>query len=173
MESADSALPVDPDVGPDDPGLRLRPRDTLVARWDILAVIALGGALGSLGRWGLSEALPHGSSAIAWSTMITNVVGAFALGALMVLVVDLSPASRYLRPFLAVGLLGGFTTFSTAMLDLRTLLAAEQPSRATGYLFLTLLLGLVAVWLGLVGMRVVTIRLLGSRAGAERRGEER
>jgi CrcB protein len=122
-------------------------------RADVLAVIAAGGALGSLARWGLGEAVPNAHDRVAWSTLTVNVSGAFLLGLLMVLVLDVWPPSRYVRPFLAVGVLGGFTTFSTYMLDTRHLLAAGEPARAAGYLFGTLLAGLVAVWLGVVTAR--------------------
>lgn len=125
-------------------------------RWDIVLVVAVGGALGSLARWGLAETLPHASDRVPWSTLTANVVGAFLLGALMVVVLEVGRPGRYLRPFLGVGVLGGFTTFSTYMLDTRTLLAAGEPLRAGGYLFGTLLAGLVAVWLGVVAARTAT-----------------
>jgi CrcB protein len=160
VHAARDDLPIDSDVAPDDPGLHQQLRETIAGRGDIVAAIALGGALGSLARWGLAQAVPHSSSAMPWSTVIANVAGAFALGALMVLVLDAWPTSRYLRPFLGVGVLGGFTTFSTAMLDLRGLLAEGEPWRAGAYLLVTLLPGLLAVWLGLVAMRSLAPRLV-------------
>jgi CrcB protein len=119
-------------------------------RWDILLVIAAGGALGSLARWALAEAMPHTGAEIAWATLWANVSGAFVLGALMVLVLDVWPVTRYVRPFLGVGVLGGYTTFSTYMLDTRALLVAGQLPQAAGYLFGTLLGGLAAVWAGVL-----------------------
>jgi fluoride exporter len=127
-----------------------RPAVVLRERWDILVVIAIGGSLGSVGRWGVGELLPHGSDAIAWSTMIENVSGALFLGVLMVFVLEAWPTTRLIRPFLGVGVLGGYTTFSTYMLDTRALLAAERFAAAAGYLFGTLAAGLVAVWVGIV-----------------------
>jgi CrcB protein len=88
-----------------------------------------------------------------WSTMTVNVTGAFAIGVLMILVVDVWPPSPFLRPFLGTGVLGGYTTFSTAMLDLRTLLVGGAPGSAAAYLGLSLVLGLLAVWGGMVGTR--------------------
>ena len=122
------------------------PEDALIrSHADVLGVIAAGGALGSVARWAVGEALPAGSHGFPWSTFVENCTGAFALGALMVLVLDVWPPHRYLRPFLGVGVLGGYTTFSTYMLDARDLLA-----------------GLLAVWLGIVGARATV-------AGARRR----
>lgn len=122
-------------------------------RWDVLLVIGAGGALGSLGRWGLAEAMPHAASEVAWATLWANVSGAFVLGGLMVLVLDVWPVTRYVRPFLGVGVLGGYTTFSTYMLDTRALLVAGRLPQAAGYLFGTLVGGLVAVWAGVLVTR--------------------
>jgi CrcB protein len=118
-------------------------------RWDVLLVIAAGGALGSLGRWALAEAFPHGEGHVAWGTFVANVTGALLLGVLMVLVLDVWPPHRYVRPFLGVGVLGGYTTFSTYMLDTRALLASGEVPTALTYLFGTLLCGLAAVWAGI------------------------
>lgn len=147
----------------------------LAARWDILAVIALGGALGSLGRWGLATALPHPATSFPWATFITNVTGCLALGGLMVLT-EVWPPSRYLRPFLAIGVLGGYTTFSAYMLDTRTLLVTGHAATAGAYLAGSLAAGLAAVWAGVVAARSA-IRLARWRArrkaDSERRGGDR
>jgi fluoride exporter len=135
----------------------------LRGRWDVLAVIAAGGALGSLARWALGEAFPHGDGEVAWGTVLANLSGAFLLGVLMVFVLDVWRANRYVRPFLGVGVLGGYTTFSTYMLDTRDLLAAGEPAAAFGYLFGTLLAGLLAVWLG------VAVARAGTAAAVRRR----
>ncbi len=127
-------------------------------RWDILAVIAVGGAAGSLGRWALSEALPHSPGRLPWATWVENVTGALALGVLMVLVLDLWPPNRYLRPFAGVGVLGGYTTFSTYMLDARDLFDAGEPALGLLYLLGTLATGLAAVWVGTLAGRVVVLQ---------------
>jgi fluoride exporter len=153
-QAAAHRLPIDPDVsaGPDEVT-----RDT-ASRWDILLVIALGGALGSLARWALGEALPTQHGSFPWATFLENVTGGFALGVLMVFVVDVWPPSRYVRPFLGVGVLGGFTTFSTYMLDTRGLVAADEAALAAVYLFGSLAVGLLAVWLGIATARLSTAR---------------
>lgn len=164
--------------GPDQPGgdtsewggartrrvLRITVR-VLRSRADILAVISAGGALGSLARWGLTVAWPVRQGGFAWATLLANVSGALLLGVLMVFVLEVWPPSRYARPFFGVGVLGGYTTFSTAMLDTRALLVAGYRAQAVGYLFGGLLAGLLAVWLGMAAARalVVVARLRATR----------
>jgi CrcB protein len=127
----------------------------------VLLVIAAGGALGSLGRWGVGRVLPHRPGEMPWSTVAVNLVGCLAIGALMVVVLEVAPPSRYLRPLLGTGVLGGFTTFSTYTLDAAALVDARRAPAAILYLVGSLLGGLVAVWVGAVLARLsVTV---GSR----------
>jgi fluoride exporter len=159
-------LPIDPDVSARlddvrrDAASRFWPqvRRTLANRWDILLVIAAGGAVGSLARWALGEALAAQRGSFPWATFLENVSGGFALGVLMVFVVDFWPRSRYVRPFLGVGVLGGFTTFSTYLLDTRRLVVADESLLAVVYLFGSLAVGLGAVWLGIATGRLSTAR---------------
>jgi CrcB protein len=157
-------LPVDPDVSapPSAPPLR----DLLTEHAGLLPVIGLGGALGSLARWGLAEALPHRPSEVAWGTVLANVAGSLLLGLLMAFVLDVWSERRYARPFLGVGVLGGFTTFSTYELDARGLLATDRPGLALTYLAGSVLAALLAVTLGLVGGRLLVDRrrTVGGRA---------
>jgi CrcB protein len=167
-------LPVDPDVTREErvpslspravPGAPMRRRTepgvlwarlarAVVRRRDVLAVIAAGGALGSLARWGLAEALPHPPDAFPSATFVANVSGCFLIGLLMVFVVEIWPPSRYVRPFLGVGILGGYTTFSTYMLDARTLLVNGEPQLAGAYLFGSMAAGFCAVWLAILVAR--------------------
>lgn len=127
------ARPDDPDVGP------------LALHGPVVAVIALGGALGALGRLGLNTALPH-AGGFPLSTVLENVVGSLLLGALIVVLTELRPAHRLVRPFLGTGVLGGFTTFSTY--------AVESVTRDAGfvavvYVVATLGLALGAAWCGI------------------------
>jgi CrcB protein len=163
----DNSLPVDSDVPEQSPAAaRRRAHHVLRDRWDILLVIAAGGALGSLARWGLTTAVPYAHGTFAWATAIENVTGAFVLGALMVFILDVWPTTRYVRPFLGVGVLGGYTTFSTYMLDTRMMLVGGEVPAAFAYLFGTLLAGLVAVWIGVLTARAWV-------AAAERRHRRR
>ena len=109
-----------------------------------------------------------------WSTLATNVAGCFAIGVLMVLVVERLSSSRLVRPFFGTGLLGGFTTFSTYAVDTRELLAAGRPAVAAAYLLGTLVLGLLAVVVGTARHRAgaamtLLLVLLGGAVGAPAR----
>jgi CrcB protein len=141
-----------------------RLRRVVGRRGDILAVIAAGGAAGSLARWGLTQLLPHPVGTFPWATFTANVSGCLLLGVLMVFVIEVWPPSRYVRPFLGVGVLGGYTTFSTYMLDTRALLVSGRAGLAGEYVFATLAAGLAAVWVGVTGARLL-VRLARRRAG--------
>lgn len=110
----------------------------------LLLVVAVGGALGSLARYAVAEAMPHGRSSLPVATLLVNVVGCLLLG----LLVGARRFARWLRPFLGTGVLGGFTTFSAFALETDRLLD-RAPAVALLYVALSLLLGLGAASLGL------------------------
>jgi fluoride exporter len=121
-----------------------RPRDL-----DVLAVIAAGGALGSLARYALLRALPQPAAAsFAWATFLTNVSGCLLIGVLMWLILEVWGARRYARPFLGVGVLGGYTTFSTYAVEAQGMARAGAWGTAGAYVVASVLLALVAVRLG-------------------------
>jgi CrcB protein len=145
---------------------RRRPRAAgAFSHVDVVAVIALGGALGGLGRWFVSEALPASEDGFPWGTFTANVSGGLLLGALMVFLVDVWPPGRYARPFLGVGVLGGFTTFSTYTSEIRDLLLDGRVPLALAYLSGTVVLCLAATWVGVLTARVAA----GVRRPRERR----
>ncbi len=86
----------------------------------------------------------------------------------MVFVVDVWSPSRYVRPFLGVGVLGGFTTFSTYMLDTRGLVVADAGAIAAVYLFGSVVVGVAAVWLGIATARLSTPRPSTTRPSDDR-----
>lgn len=128
----------------------------------LLGTIAAGGALGALGRYGLSVAMPHEQVGFPWSTFLTNVSGAFLIGALMVLVAEVLPAHPLIRPFLGVGVLGGYTTFSTSIVDTQQLVVAGAARTALLYLVATLACAVLATLGGTLLARAVIGR--GGRA---------
>lgn len=136
-------------------------------RWDVLLVVAAGGALGSLARWGVGLALPHAGRQFPWSTFTVNVVGCLLIGALMWFEEERWPPSRYRRSFLRTGVLGGFTTFSAYGLDAHALLLAGAPVVAALYVAGSLMAGLLAVPLGAAGgAGLVALAGRGRRPGA-------
>lgn len=150
--------PVDPDVTPEDVESSAFDHAIVRDRLDVLVVVAAGGALGSAARYGAGELWPLGEGRFPWAILGVNVIGCFLLGLLMVFVVDVWPPRRYVRPFLGVGVLGGFTTFSTYALDTRRLLAEGRAGVAVAYVVGTLMLALLAIVLGALAGRVVTRR---------------
>lgn len=127
----------------------------------MVPAIALGGALGSLARFGIAKAEPHASGAFAWGTLWTNLSGALLLGLLMAMMLSVWSHTRYVRPFAGVGVLGGYTTFSTYELDTRGLVSSGHPASALAYVGSTVALGLVAVLAGLALGRAVVSRAAG------------
>lgn len=120
----------------------------------LLAVI-VGGLVGTALRLGLDALLPHADDEFPWSTLVINVVGAFALGALVARVWPWAP--DWMRAGLGVGLLGSFTTFSAIAVSLVALADAGEWVTAASYLVVTVIAGLLAAWAG--------IALVGERQG--------
>lgn len=149
---SDAALPVDTDI---DLHASRRRRHLATGGWLVLLVIATGGAAGAVARYGLGLAFPHEADEFPWGTFIANIGGCLLIGVLMVLITEVWSGHRLLRPFLGVGVLGGFTTFSAYVLEIRDLVAVRAFGTALGYLFGTLVLALVAVWLGAALTRLI------------------
>lgn len=121
----------------------------------LLVAVSLGGVMGSLGRYAVGVALPHDAGAFPWATLVVNVTGAFAMGLLVAFLVDRPGAHRLARPFVGVGVLGGWTTFSALAVDVVELTAADRVQGALAYVAATFLVGTLAVAAGsLVGQRV-------------------
>ena len=123
-------------------------------RWDIVAVIALGGALGAVARQLISEALPEAPSGFPFGTFMVNLSGCLLIGLLMVSIVEVRRPHRLIRPFLGVGLLGGYTTFSTYAVEIQRLIQAGDPRIAFAYFGATIVGALLAVQAGVLLVRV-------------------
>ena len=83
-----------------------------------MAAIGVGGALGTLARYGMERAVVADAAGFPWATFGVNVVGSFVLGLVVTLVVERWPGDRVIRPLVAVGFCGGFTTFSTFAVEI-------------------------------------------------------
>jgi len=119
-----------------------------------LAVIALGGAAGTLGRVELTRLIPTTANGFPWPTFAANLTGAFVLGLVIVLVLDRLPPTRYVRPLIGTGFCGGLTTFSTLVVEIDLLVKAGHLPLALEYLAATLAAGMVAVWAGMALARL-------------------
>ena len=147
---------IDPDVDLHDP---LQRAETQPHSWDLLAAIALGGVAGSEARYGLGVLVPHGRSAFPWSTVLINAAGSLLIGVLMVLVMEVMSPHRLVRPFLGVGVLGGFTTYSAFAADAQRLVRDHRPLLALGYVVATLALCFAAVLAGTLLTRLAAERV--------------
>lgn len=123
----------------------------------VLGLISAGGVLGALARYGLAEAFPQRPGAWPWATWSVNVSGCLLIGVLMVLISEVWTGQRLLHPFLGVGVLGGFTTFSTAVIEVQHLVEFGAAGTGLAYLVGTVAAALVAVIAG----SVLTRWLLG------------
>jgi CrcB protein len=124
----------------------------------VLGAIAVGGALGALARYGLASALPRAQDQLPWATFLTNVSGCLLIGTLMVLITEVWSAHRLIRPFLGVGVLGGYTTFSTYTGEVQQLVALGAARTGLIYLLATPVAALAAVYLGVTLTRLATRR---------------
>lgn len=173
--AATPALPVEEPIGPDadvtarpTTGPRLVPHRRRRSRrrhGDVLAAVAAGGAVGTLARYGLETAFPTDLANFPWTTLWINLAGCLLLGVVLYIVFERRPPSRLLRPFLAIGVLGGFTTFSTFAVEVAQR-APDHVRIAAAYLAVSLVGGPLAVLAGSAAVR--RIYAVPSRS-AERR----
>jgi CrcB protein len=141
----------------DDPSTKWRPQI------DVLAAIAAGGMLGATARFKLAERLPARPGKFPWPTFWTNLSGCFLLGLVLVLLLERFPPTRYIRPFLATGVIGAYTTMSTFLVEIVVL--CKDDHVATGVLYG---LGSVGAGLALTYVGVRTARFIPQRPYAER-----
>jgi CrcB protein len=123
--------------------------------------IAIGGALGSVARFWISglvaEKYVH---AFPWNTLVVNVTGSLVIGVFGALT---EPEGRWLaspgvRQFFMVGICGGYTTFSSFSLQTLSLLREREWLYATGNAVLSVLLCMIAVWLGYLLGEILNMR---------------
>lgn len=113
---------------------------------ELVAVVA-GGLVGTGLRLGLDTLVPHTAAEFPVSTLVINVVGAFALGVLVARVWPVAPA--WVRSGLGAGLLGSFTTFSAVTVGVLALAGSGHPLVAVAYLVITVIAGFAAALAGI------------------------
>jgi len=122
--------------------------------------VALGGAIGALLRYQTGRAMTHWLgpnvvTAFPWATLTVNVIGSMVMGLLAGFLARHGQGGEQWRLFIGVGVLGGYTTFSSFSLEMMLLIERGQPFQALTYALVSVLAGLTAMYLGLIVMRVV------------------
>ena len=110
--------------------------------------VALGSALGGVGRYGLSRLWPWVPGGWPTATMTVNLLGSFVIGLLSVGLSARAGGAETARLFWMTGVLGGFTTYSAFALETVTLAGAGEAMRAAAYVVVTVLVCLVAAFAG-------------------------
>ncbi|MGO9028333.1 MAG: fluoride efflux transporter FluC [Acidimicrobiales bacterium] len=127
-----------------------------------ILAIAAGGALGTLARYGVGRAVVVSDTAFPWATFAVNVAGSLALGVIVTLATERWPPTRFVRPFAAIGFCGGFTTFSTLMVESMRRAELGSVGLAALYLAVSLAAGTAAAAAGVLMAR--------GRGGGQRGG---
>jgi CrcB protein len=119
-------------------------------------LVGIGGALGAMARLaigGLVGALPNG---FPLSTFLINIAGSLAMGLLVGVLAKTTPQfQNEIRLFVAVGVFGGFTTFSSFSLDAISMIERGDMLLAAAYVVGSVLFGIAGLWIGMQAMRVV------------------
>lgn len=118
-------------------------------------VVAVGGALGAMARFWVYNASAVWGHKPAWATFGINALGAFLIGVFFVLLAERGSMQQELRGFIIVGFLGAFTTYSSYSLDALQLFEQGEIGIALLYLIGTMVVCLLATWLGLTLARLV------------------
>lgn len=121
--------------------------------------VALGGAIGAVLRHQMGRGMTHvlGVQTVTtfpWATLAVNVLGSLAMGLLAGFLAREGQGGEHWRLFLGVGLLGGFTTFSSFSLEMMMLIERGQALQALTYALVSVLAGLTALYVGLIVMRL-------------------
>ena len=123
------------------------------------AMVFAGGGAGAVLRYQTGRALtgwlgPAAVTAFPWATLMVNVVGSLAMGLLAGWLARHGTGGEHWRLLAGVGLLGGFTTFSSFSLELMLLIERGQSASAFAYAAVSVLAGLTGLYLGLIVMRL-------------------
>ncbi len=121
-----------------------------------ILLVASGGALGSVARYlvGIGAIRLQGPN-FPWGTLTVNIVGSFLIGFLAGWLVERVAVQHDVWMFLAVGVLGGFTTFSAFSLDVMVLVERKDHAMAAAYLASSVLLSILAVFAGMASGRML------------------
>lgn len=122
----------------------------------MVLMVAMGGAIGASGRYmvGVLATRWFGIT-FPWGTLIVNILGSFLMGVLVSTLALRFSVSNEVRAFLAIGILGGFTTFSSFALDVVYLYEKKQYFAGLSYMGVSVLCSILALFFGLVLVRTL------------------
>ena len=121
-----------------------------------IVFVAIGGGIGATTRYLVSTwAAARFGSTFPYGTLIVNVVGCFIIGAFMSIATEKLIVNPYWRLFIAVGFLGGLTTFSSFSFETLRLLEEADIMQAFANVGLNVLVGLTATWLGIAAAKLL------------------
>ena len=125
---------------------------------NVILAVAAGGALGAVGRHFVNTAAVHlFGTGFPMGTLAVNVVGSFIMGLIVEASALVWSPGLQLRAFLTVGILGAFTTFSTFSLDVAVLYERGALGLAAGYVVLSVVLSVAALFSGLALVRHLVV----------------
>ncbi len=117
--------------------------------------VALGGALGAVSRYGLTQLVPIAASGFPWAIWFANVFGSMLMGLLYVLIIERGIIAQQWAPFLMVGFLGALTTFSSFALDAVLLWQNGQFGTALAYIISSVVTCLLCAGITVIVMQRV------------------
>ena len=141
-------------------------RRTLDVDYGVVSAVFAGGLAGGLLRYLIGKQWPVASGGFPWPTFWINVSGGFVLALLLVLVLEVFPPTRYVRPALGTGFLGAYTTFSSLVTSTDQLAAHQHVGTAVTYLLASTAAGLALSLAGLMTGRWIAASRRGGRGTA-------
>lgn len=122
-----------------------------------LILVAMGGAIGSMARFGVSSLVVKQVNPVnfPWGTFSVNVLGCMLAGVFLLVAESMQSISHDARLFIVTGLLGGFTTFSAFGIETLGLLRRGEMLIAISYASLSIILGVLAMWLSYSLLKVI------------------
>ncbi|AEI35057.1 fluoride efflux transporter CrcB [Francisella salina] len=118
----------------------------------LLVLVGIGGGLGAMSRFALTQATANISKQIPLGILLCNVIGSLIIGMMAAFLIETKlfneDISTYVRSLFVTGFLGGFTTFSSFSLDILNLLQRGEVLLAIGYILVSVIVSLIAVILG-------------------------
>ncbi len=119
--------------------------------------VALGGAIGSMARFGVSSLVVKQVNPVnfPWGTFSVNILGCMLAGVFLVVAETMQSISQEARLFIVTGLLGGFTTFSAFGIETLGLIKRGEMLIALSYASLSIIVGVLAMWLVYSGLKLI------------------